>query len=639
MSSTTSPRNCERSGSVSGHSSPNRARASGTGGGQNMRLVWDAFRRHGHASLAYLLLWVLLILALLYRTQNLGEAAMTSDELVRSLDGTGYVLAFLCGGLAVMSNFRFLFGRESAGFYASLPLSRQRLYLITLLAALVPLFVAVAVIALLLLGPWASLGLGASDVASWAGTQVLMLLVFCGMATLGVQVAGRPGVAFIAYLMENFYGAVMEWGLSVFAMLIAPTIAYPSTSIWWISPTYALGLEITTQDAGGFATGGPFWQKLVVCGLIGVACMAVSGILFCHRDFERGGDAFVFNPAHAVFSVLFSVGCGLGLTLLLSTIFYDGSLGALIAQGGVPSPTIEIVLVLSCGVAVLLTEAVAGRSIRAIRQHLPNVIAVVATGLVLAVACSVGILGAERSVPDVSQVAQVGKGQLVSMPLQSEAAIQSTTKLHRQLVDDYESRRGESTAGDSYQTAVISYQMKDGSTLARTYAIRTDLDGTNAGGAGLSASARAIEEFFDDEAVKNEVKGTLEDALQTNAQRALVTIGNDSGAEDTSSGGTSGNGTTQMETKVFPSVYPDLLSALEADVDERGIRCVSTYAETSLLYGSEDAAWVASVTVWSGFSSDANKAAAPVTIYLSKTDTPHTYEWAKSTYGTTIIAG
>lgn len=601
---------------------------------------WDAVLRHGHAALAYLVLWAFFLVRFAYDARM---GTIDTNSLLVSQNGTGLLLAFFCAWSAVAENFRFLFKRDEALFYGALPLGRGSLFAVMLASSVVPLLAGVGVLSLLLLGMWTPLGLELTSIAGWASIQALMLLTFCGIAVLTTQLTGRWAVAGALYVLANVYGAVLDWEFWMLGWLALPTLMHSTVdALELASPGYYLlrYLLINTGD-GTLATN--TWQYLAGSAAAGVACMVLAGVLFKRRDLEHAGDTFAFGVAHALTTILASVVLGLGLALLLCQLIFGGSLAILSASGGVPSALLALLAIACCGAVAVVLEAISGRSLHSMPRRLPNIVATLIVSAAIAVACVFDVTGAEHYVPDPSSVQSASLGSLLEVPLTNKDAIQATTELQQALISDYDERRAnlsrDSLGSLAISTIRVSYNLNGGETVERQYGfVRPDGEQRTAG-----TAAYAVGQFLQSDAIKQQVKDTLEDALSTNAQRAIVSIGgNNTSASgeywssDSATYDTDETATTDVDVKVFPANYAALLSALEADIDEHGAACASGYAMAAEpgIYAQE---WEAAVTIWSGFTSDANKSAAPMNVYLSQSDTPCAYQWAQETYGDRVF--
>lgn len=610
---------------------------------------WDAVLRHGHAALAYLVLWVLTIVRVAYDARM---GTVDANSLLISQNGTGLLLAFFCAWSAVAENFRFLFKRDEAMFYGALPLERGRLFTLMLASSVVPLLASVGVLSILLMGIWLPLGLELTSIASWAGIQALMLVTFCGIAALTTQLTGRWAVACALYVLANVYSAVLEWELWMLSWLALPTLVHGTLDAFeWASPGYYMLRYLMINTGEGTLTSNT-WQYMAVAATAGVACTVLAGILFKRRDLECAGDTFAFAIAHTLMTALMSVVLGLGLTLLLCQLIFGGSLSILSASGGVPNLLLALLALGCCGAVAVILEAISGRSFRAVPRHLPNIVATLIVSAAITMACVFDVTGAEHYVPDPSNVQNVSIRSMLQVPIENEDAIQSVTELQEALINDYDGRRT-SFSRDSIGNLVLSptqitYHMKNGETVQRQYSLVLPAnEEQNTPG----TSAYAVGQFFQSDAIKQQLKDTLEDALSTNANRAYVTI--DGNAYPSNASGQSDSETytddgptldtySSDETAENPSAritltrYPELLAALETDIDEHGAACASGYAmaEAPGIYAQE---WKACVTIWSGFSSEAAKNSGPAVFYLSESDTPHTYQWAQEVYGDRVL--
>lgn len=578
-------------------------------------LFRDTCKRYCAPAVLYLVVWAIVLVRLVYQARF--DASFDATNALVTYQGMGELLAFLFAWVAAAANFRFLLGRDEAEIYGALPVTRRGLFLATLGATFVPLLGSVLVLGLLFLALSGAVGTSVADVAQWMALQALALVTFGGIAVFCLQLVGRYAIGLIVYLMANLYAAVVDLGLWYLASISMPSIVtggMSSLDLGWASPAYAIlrivsvegyleGVGLTTQA----------WQTLGTYGLVGVGLLALSGVLFAHRDLERAGDAFAFRPAHAIVTVLFSVGAGVGLTLVLTALVF-GSLSWPIATGMTLSPWLGVTLVLLSVVVLLAAETVMGRSVRAVRGHIPTLAATVAVSVAAALAFTTDLTGMTRYVPEPHDVSFASVGMVSSVPFEDEAAIESVVRLHQALIDS----QGE--ASDSSYVNLypfqLTYEMKDGQEVVRQYYVTSTYEDNRPG-----TSDYAVRQFLSADAVKDQLVTLLEDALSTDSQNRDVEL-NPLG------------GTSTTSRSIHEADFPALLAALEQDVREKGATCSSYYA-ADLVPSHSDGVGEAILTIDVPRSS--GQQTVMMDLYLSQENTPHTYEWVSQRYGTDVF--
>lgn len=559
----------------------------------------DACLRRAHVALAYLVIWLVPLLSLLYRGRAMADGGMEAggQQLLAFSSVLGVFLTLVASYAAVLRNLNFAFDRVAAPFYGSLPVRRRPLFHSLFLASLVPLILANLVLALLLLVLGGMAGIGPMDVLVWFAEQGLMCITFCGIASLCMVVSGRASVATILFCMVNGYVVVVQWGVQQVVSLLAPSVHNGSSpSLAWASPAVYL-----VKSLSAFQNGRVPWLALVAYALVGVACMVVAAELSARRDLERAGDAFAFRPVHEVASVLFALAAGLGVSLTVLALFADSVSGNPLAVG--------TVVVASCALVFCVAEAGVGGGVSALRRRKAGLVVTVAISVAFAVCCATDAMGVVRYVPSVDDVKSVSVSN-PNLTFESREGISQVVGLHKSLVAGGATNLANGSATDDsaeYNTVDITYTLKDGTLISREYTI--DLSSKSLSDTGSTGSA--FKAFLQSEAAT--------DATCSMLQRSLV---KDTSATDVSLDYCpSPDATTWHSESIAGTDYKALEAVLEQDVRAHG-----AYA-ASYMQGTYDTALAASLSV--GAVAPGSNDYQVLTFTLSERYTPKTVEWLK----------
>lgn len=565
----------------------------------------DACLRRAHVAIAYLVIWLVPLLSLLYRARAMADSGMEAggQQLLEFSSVLGVFLTLVASYAAVLRNLNFAFDRVAAPFYGALPVRRRPLFYSLFLASLVPLILANLVLALLLLVLGGMASIGPMDVLAWFAEQGLMCVTFCGIASLCMVASGRATVATILFCMVNGYVAVVQWGVQQVVSLLAPSVTNGSSpSLAWASPAVYL-----VKSLSAFLSGRIPWLALVAYALVGVACMSVAAELSARRDLERAGDAFAFRPVHEVASVLFSLAAGLGVSLIVLALFVDSATGNPLVVGAV--------VVASCALVFCVSEAGVGGGISVLRRRRAGFVVTVAISVAFAVCCATDAMGVVRYVPSVDDVKSVSVSN-PNLSFESREGISQVVGLHKSLVAGGATNLT-TTSDDSaeYNTVDITYTLKDGTLISREYTI--DLSSKSLSDKGSTGSV--FKAFLQSEAAT--------DATCSMLQRSLV---KDTSATDVSLDYCpSSDATTWHSESIAGTDYKALEAVLEQDVRAHG-----AYA-ASYTQGSDDTALAASLSV--GAVAPGSNNYQVLTFTLSERYTPNTIEWLKQHYQVSFI--
>ncbi|MCI1997432.1 MAG: hypothetical protein LKJ49_02180 [Olsenella sp.] len=562
----------------------------------------DACLRRAHVAAAYLLIWLVPLLSLLYRGRAMADGGMEAggQQLLAFSSVLGVFLTLVASYAAVLRNFNFAFDRVAAPFYGSLPIRRRPLFRSLLLASLVPLLLANLVLALLLLVLGGMAAIGPMDVLVWFAEQGLMCVTFCGIASLCMVVSGRASVATTLFCMVNGYVAVVQWGVRQVVSILAPSVVDGSfPSLAWASPAVYL-----VRSLSSFQSGRVPWRVLLAYALVGVVCTVVATELSARRDLERAGDAFAFRPVHEVASVLFALAAGLGVSLVILALFVDFVAGSPLVVGAV--------VVASCALVYCVAEAGVGGGITALRGRKAGLAVTVAVSAAFAVCCATDAMGVVRYVPSVDDVKSVSVNN-PSLTFESREGISQVVGLHKSLVASGATNLADGSS--DYNTVDIAYTLRDGTLIRREYAI--DLSSKSLSDKGSMGSV--FRSFLQSAAAS--------DAACSMLRRSLI---EDTSATDVSLDYCPSSDAITWHSESIPVTdYKALEAALEQDVRAHGAWAVSGFQ------GSDDAAFAASLSV--GATMPGTYDYQVLTFTLSESRTPNTVKWLKQRYQIAFI--
>jgi hypothetical protein len=571
-------------------------------------LFTDTCLRMPHVMLGSLLVYLVLLVPLTLpasRPSSMADLEAALNITIRPLVPLTALISFY----SVVTAFSWTFDRQATNLYGALPVRRRTQFLALLLAS-----VAAPLIGLLVawLVSCAILGFGpnAAPMVPWLGVQLLLVVAFCGLSVLCAQVTGRAGTAFVCFLMAGVYAEVMrQLGYALY-YLVSPTFGFllqdSHATATWLSPLarlYQLSLHIT----GAAETPAPWmsqlWQALGAYALVGTICMGVAAWLFGHRDLERAGDGFVFLVAQELVVALLSLAMGAGLTCMLFFMVIGAAKWQL---SGVPAPLICLAATAFTALSYATITSVAQRSIRSVRKHVP--VLATTTSIALVASIALGWVGTSNAsyIPPASKIKSATMSEL-SMPITSKSAIKSLRDLHAKLNEARTSSYG--VTWKAYSSFDIAYQMKDGSSVIRSYSLPCTEDGTILD----TDAAIAVRRFEAEGALDANLRQSVSSML-SGKKKVWVSVD----CQDPSSG-------TDASYRVSSSDYADLREKLDADISRSGAARIVSASDDSTLY-----------LTMSRVSPP--KEDSSITVVLSNEVTPSTLAWLRERYATTMPA-
>ncbi|WP_340021514.1 DUF6449 domain-containing protein [Paenibacillus sp. FSL K6-1096] len=443
----------------------------------NASLIRQNLRQHGWIGILYtLVLLFQLPLQMFMYGDPLREPVQLDNLFNLGADIAPFVMAFPAVAGLFLS--RYLQARMAADLMHSLPLRRSHLLsshiFSGLLLLLPPVWVTAAVTALVRPLKSNMYVYHGAEVWEWCLTlTVLTLFLFAFTMFVGIctgQTILQGVVVFILLLLPSALLEFINMHLSRYLYGYSNWfgLTQVSTNDW--SPL----LRIMDMSYNTFRP-----TELWIYALLSVVFLALSFILYPKRHSEKAGHAVAFT----YFDPLFKA--GVMFCSMLVALSYFGSnkqgmgwiIGSVLAGGLV---------------GYIIVEMLLRKSWHILTRRLPLEFAVysVLLGLLLYVPVS-GLTGYENRVPASDKVAAVFAGgnyeQLMHPPQGGENAeilvddirskdpkyIEAVTALHRAVVTARPEQKGD-VWSDSYpprQRFTLSYQLKNGRTLLRTYLV------------------------------------------------------------------------------------------------------------------------------------------------------------------------
>ena len=605
-------------------------------------LFLDVCQRHLYIGVGYLIVWLFWLVPLALRIAGPTPPANPAYELAQS--GTAVVvLSAVVSFAMVCSAFSWMYDRRAVQLYGMIPLRRRSTFLAVALAGVIPLLVAVGIAGLVFA---AALGFrqDAAAILPWMAGHALLIVTFGGIATLCAQLAGRPVFALLCYLLINFYAYAARQFAGALYSLVAPSVSLASAAeLDWASPLVRL-LQLVTSWASAYpfpdpGCGAALGQAVVVYAIVGVACAAAAGLAFSRRNLERAGDAYVIPAVRTAISALVSILVGFAaaeLVLSWSLSYRYGIPARMVAVLYGVSPQLACVLpVVFSALVFAVIEAIMGHGVKALRKRVPALVATTGIALVASIACVGSAADAAVYVPNPVDV-QRATVSCVSVPFEDEKGVERVIQLHSLLAAS--SNVGDEPVPSNIYSEMISYQMKDGSSISRQYAIPLNDNGEPSTG---SKAAQALMDFANDPATEEALRSQV-DAVLLDAGSSSVTIAYEEYAPDSQEDAPWRSG------EILPADYAAFRNALNQDIDEHGAACaMPLYQLTTSLYDSAgtyqywtttsnslgatvDTPYLASVSL---SLTAPGEDSADTTIYLSEGATPHTVAWLRSRYG------
>lgn len=487
-------------------------------------LARSDFRRFWPLLFGYAVLWLCALpLALWSRRDYLNPRrpmevmASVSGYLNGSAKATIFVSAFFAVLLA-MALFSYLMNSRSVGLMHSLPITRGRQFATHFIVGVI-MFTAVHLAAALLALP-VQAALGAVDVRGtweWFAAAELTSLFFFALAALCAMITGWLLAIPVIYTGINFLFGAFYLLISTMTQMFYWGYESNGWPAWvsWLTPLVRLynvaapagpddivlyGMENGTNYYVNYLPA-RFWNAMLIYTVAAVLFIVIAW-LFCRaRHSETAGDAIVFPWLRPVVLYVISLAGGMGLGILLwYLVSYGESIYVMLLCQIVAG------LIVYFGVQMLLHKSFKVFN----RRGWLGAAALTAALVIISLVIRFDAFGAQKYVPDVNQIesAQINTYAYDDVPsvrgLKDPQGLEKLTALHKaileqgcptsQEIDQINSVPTSEYSGDQdYFTFSITYTLKDGSTIRRSYSqiVRR--------GAPLYEAANA---FYNDPAVR-----------------------------------------------------------------------------------------------------------------------------------------
>ena len=466
----------------------------------NTAIAKDTLRRCWPLWAAYLvyLIITLPVSILSYIRMNtwVSDTAWLIGDLnsrVMNLGITQAKAAILIGMLTVMVLYGYLYNSRGNTLMNSLPVRRENLFLTLYLTGLIPMLVCQLVTMLLTSALTKGSGIAMQSYWIWLVCAALGLLFFYGFSCFCAMLTGNMIVLPAVYAVLNFTAFALESSVSeCVSNLVYGMVGYRSRFMF-LSPFVYMDQKIMTLTEPDYSVTFSGLPALIAYALAGVVFAVLAMLLYRKRRMESVSDLVAIPLLKPIFRVCMAVGtafvCG---ALLFNTFFSQIVFGSAAAwlMGGL--------LILGAVLGWIAAELLIRRSVRIFPMPWKGLAAVCVCCLLTVVIAEADLTGYERRIPDPEKVERVSMNY-DSGSFREMENIKAVEALHQDLIDkktlydggdaEYKnaSKRwlgsalpdttaesgGIVSKDDIYQYYLpIVYELKDGSTLERTYNIR-----------------------------------------------------------------------------------------------------------------------------------------------------------------------
>ncbi len=309
--------------------------------------------------------------------------------------------------------------------------------------------------------------------------MTLQFLFFFGLAILSAMVTGNRLAMLLVYAGFNFVSVLAYWILSTIYLPMLTGVVLDTAPFYQFCPAVQLFefdyMQFRTEhilDGDGsvkeivyhYEGLGEGWRYLAILGVLGLVLMGIAMVLYRLRHLETAGDFVAFSKLKAPMCVVMTLCVG-GVMALVGSNLFSGSMALWLAVG----------VILGYFGGLMLLE----RRLKVFRKKSIIGFAVLAAVLICSyILISADVFGIVRWVPDADQVKSVTianfrsynnlhddyfYGNRISVTLEDEEEIADIIEAHEDILDRLSER------ADTTHRVVITYQLKSGRTVERSY--------------------------------------------------------------------------------------------------------------------------------------------------------------------------
>ena len=404
-----------------------------------------------------------------YVSQGISARYTMECILQLAVDVAGYAMA--ASLLSVMAVFSYLYSKRSCSLINSLPVRRETAFVTACLTGLMPLLLAEVLTWLISLGVFAGSETALPEyLNSWLLAALLSTLASYGFALFCAMLTGHILVLPVLFLVLNTAVYVLE----ALVQTLLNTLVYGyegGTSISRLSPLPYAGKALRVIS---YPASGSLEPEYILLGMDSLAVYAVAGVLFIvpalllyrRRKMEAVGDVVAIKALEPVFKYCASIYAALGLGALMAE-----SMDNALSSGPPEAAVLALMLLLGAALGYYAAEMLLQKSLRVFRSRIRGLIVVWAVFLLGVVVAELDLTGYERRVPEteeIQSVVLVNDGRVT----EDAESIELTRKIHQTAIDNEEhNRQAESTS-----IIYIRYELKDGSSLGRSYWVDGSLE-------------------------------------------------------------------------------------------------------------------------------------------------------------------
>ena len=360
----------------------------------------------------YLVIWILMMPVTIMNNDygNTYSSLMQMRSVIMNMGEIGGLVmsGLFCFVMATLV-FSFSYSARSASFMASLPLSRECVFITSYISGLFWFLASNVVVFLLSMLAEASGELDMTGLGVWLAVVSLDNFIFYSIVVICAVIAGNVIGAILLYGAANAGLIISELLLNLIASAFIKGLTFrdslPSLLSNRLTPVLALvGKVVTTYDyVSEYTTVKTVeytgWLSIGLYALAAAVLTALAFIVYRHRHMETASDLISVRPLRPVFKYLATAFCALSLGLLIYAIVFAFSTNRIIL---VP---LIFCMIIGAAVGYFGSEMLLNKSFRVFRRW-KGFAACIAAIIAVMLCIRLDVLGVHKYIPDAGHVTQ-----------------------------------------------------------------------------------------------------------------------------------------------------------------------------------------------------------------------------------------
>ena len=412
-------------------------------------------------------LWAVYLIGgfLVMMTMTESDSAGAIANTLSNTMGPFAIINMIYAGLAAQLLFGDLYNSRLCNALHAMPMRREQWFVCHIAAglcySLVPHIIVMPIV-MLAMKQFGFIAL------IWILGMLLEYLFFFGLAVFSAMCVGNRFAMVAVYAILNFGSMIAFWFCNaiyvpnMYGVILTgeegfiqfcPVVQMSSFDELVLMDSYNAGSASYYNRVWTYEGLGEGWGYLVICGVLGLALLAGALLLYRRRKLESAGDFVAVKPLAPIFSVVATL-CVSAVCAMFGELFSNGFMVVFLVAGLV--------------VGYFGSQMLLQRTVRVFRLKAFGKLGLIAAALILSLLLvQWDAFGIVRWTPKADRVESVTLSYN-RLELTEPEDIQLVINLHKEAIAQGE--RYDPTAG-YYNYVRISYEMKNGSTVERSYEI------------------------------------------------------------------------------------------------------------------------------------------------------------------------